>query len=357
MLQRWANGIGSFSPPSCLLRISFSSPEFYLLRRARPRSFVLGMVFQWAFLTRSAYVSLSAVETGPKPRLWKVIWRWVGPQRMKQFSWLVAKDRLLTNGERHHRQMVDSPLCELCQTCPETTLHALRNREIPSLFWKKLVPRSCLLTFFDMELGIWLETNLSMHVNITDDSWDVSFGVGLWRLWKGRNNQIFNGLVPLVDREINGLRHKVNSLQKALDIEEGKQQVGQFGEWLKAMEIGRMGGSSQNSSPSQTHSNLHTQWNHSNPGQMNSTNAEQEMGRSNGGIPLSNHPNDNLSAALVVSSEINTGNFQPVIQGEDHNLSLWVQPVVEENKRIDDNRKRSRGYSTKPNRSGSCDET
>ncbi|CAA0831274.1 Unknown protein, partial [Striga hermonthica] len=122
---------------------------------------------------------------------------------------------------------------------------------------------------------------------------------------------------------------------RAKDIEEGKQMVGQFGEWLKAMEIGRMGGSSQNSSPSQTNSNLHSQGNHSNPGQMNSTNAEQEMGRSNGGIPQSDHPNDILSTALVVSSEINTGNLQPVIQREDHNLSLWVQSEVEEVKRME----------------------
>ncbi|CAA0840055.1 Polynucleotidyl transferase- ribonuclease H-like superfamily protein [Striga hermonthica] len=138
-----------------------------------------------------------------------------GPQRIKQFLWLVAKERLLTNGERHWRHLADNPLCKLCRTPLETTLHVLPDCEFPTQFWNKIIPRSRWATFYGMELGTWLETNLSKKLDLLDENWDVSFGVSLWRLWQGQNNCIFNGLDPLVDRKIYDVRNYVASLKKA----------------------------------------------------------------------------------------------------------------------------------------------
>ncbi|CAA0831554.1 Protein of unknown function (DUF3527 [Striga hermonthica] len=95
------------------------------------------------FTTRSAYSSLTPDVFPVNRRLWKMIWSWVGPQRIHQFLWLAAKDRLLTNSERYRRHLATSPLCELCRSHPETTLHVLRDCEFSTKFWKKVVPRFC----------------------------------------------------------------------------------------------------------------------------------------------------------------------------------------------------------------------
>ncbi|CAA0812518.1 Unknown protein [Striga hermonthica] len=130
--------------------------------------------------------------------------------------------------ERHRRHLADSPICELCQTHPKTTLHGLRDCALSTQFWKKLLPPSRWSVFFSMDLGKWLEANLTNKMDIFDASWDVSFGISVWRLWHGRNNFIFNGIELVVDRKINenikGRHNKNCHWKKRYDNDEDEEE-------------------------------------------------------------------------------------------------------------------------------------
>ncbi|CAA0840623.1 Polynucleotidyl transferase- ribonuclease H-like superfamily protein, partial [Striga hermonthica] len=189
----------SWLQPSDLLRISATLPP---QAGAGQDKIFWGLSSNGQFTTKSAYKSLIPANRDEKRRLWSLIWKWVGPQRIRQFLWLVAMEKLLTNEERHRRHLVDIPLCEICQAQTESILHVLRDCEVSRLFWKKLVPRSKWPEFFDLTLANWLELNLSPRLNIADDNWDCVFGVSLWRLWHGRNNFVFNNTTSSADGKV-----------------------------------------------------------------------------------------------------------------------------------------------------------
>ncbi|CAA0838661.1 Unknown protein [Striga hermonthica] len=72
------------------------------------------------FTTSSAYDYLAGSQLENNGRIWKYIWSWSGPQRIRQFMWLVVKDRLLTNDECFCRHLAESATCVLCGATRET---------------------------------------------------------------------------------------------------------------------------------------------------------------------------------------------------------------------------------------------
>ncbi|CAN1141118.1 hypothetical protein LINPERPRIM_LOCUS25270, partial [Linum perenne] len=61
-----------------------------------------------------AYDILSASHISADPSLWKLVWRWQGPNRVKQFLWLVVQNRLLTNVECMKRHMTNDDRYKHC---------------------------------------------------------------------------------------------------------------------------------------------------------------------------------------------------------------------------------------------------
>ncbi|CAA0829108.1 Unknown protein [Striga hermonthica] len=118
---------GSFAhllPANVLLRIASVMP---------PNPHLTNDAIYWGFsdngrlTTKSAYESLLPLEPKTNRVLWKSIWQWVGPQRIRQFLWLAAQYRLLTNRERTRRPLTSSPTCTLCGWGEESVMHALRD--------------------------------------------------------------------------------------------------------------------------------------------------------------------------------------------------------------------------------------
>ncbi|CAA0826959.1 Unknown protein, partial [Striga hermonthica] len=117
---------------------------------------------------------------------------------------------------------------------------------------------------------------------------------------------------------------------RANDIEEGIQKMGQFGEWLKATETGKTGGSSQNSTPSQTNSNLLQSGNPSNTAHEEEFVAEKSYEETGAELPLIHLPKDNMSVALVVKSSVPETADIPMRQAEDQDIQIgggqdWVE--------------------------------
>ncbi|CAN1179882.1 Aldehyde oxidase 4 [Linum perenne] len=139
------------------------------------------------FRIRSAYTLAAEDEVEPREGVWKTIWRWKGPQRIRQFIWLVAHQRLLTNGERRRRHLTEIGACQVCPEEEETVLHVLRDCPLASATWELLAFPSDNHSFFQTPLLPWIEDF------IRRPELSLLFGVTCWFLWRYRNDRVFNG--------------------------------------------------------------------------------------------------------------------------------------------------------------------
>ncbi|KAL4359627.1 hypothetical protein AHAS_Ahas08G0096300 [Arachis hypogaea] len=143
------------------------------------------------FSIKSAYQNLmeSQITTN---RIFRLVWMWQGPERVKTFLWLVAHNAILTNAERRRRHLTMDGTCPRCQHHDESTIHVLRDCPYATSIWKRLIPPKGINSFFNTNLNDWLSLNLA-----SNSSWACLFGVAVSSLWFFRNKLVFNS--ELVD--------------------------------------------------------------------------------------------------------------------------------------------------------------
>ncbi|KAA3485757.1 reverse transcriptase [Gossypium australe] len=148
------------------------------------------------FTIRSAYRSLKENTWRPNQDIWKTIWKYQGPQRVRLFLWLVANQRILTNSERTRRGFGQSNACSRCGHDVEDIMHVLRDCPTAKDVWTLVVPSEKQSRFFSDSLHNWLSYNLSCHLKLQDKgiTWSCLFGILAWRLWKNRNLFIFQNI-------------------------------------------------------------------------------------------------------------------------------------------------------------------
>ncbi|CAN1810413.1 Putative ribonuclease H protein At1g65750 [Linum perenne] len=88
------------------------------------------------FTIKSAYNLICQTEEIPDSAIWKAIWKWDGPSRIRHFLWLAAKDRLLTNASRKRRGMCQDGSCGTCNIGEEDAAHVLRDCPFAKEVWK-----------------------------------------------------------------------------------------------------------------------------------------------------------------------------------------------------------------------------
>lgn len=89
------------------------------------------------FSLNSAYSLLSSQNDIATNPLFKKVWKWKGPARVRAKIWKIAHSKLLTNEERKNRSMPVEDLCPRCKSYPETLMHTLRDCEEVHDFWSK----------------------------------------------------------------------------------------------------------------------------------------------------------------------------------------------------------------------------
>ncbi|CAL1359363.1 unnamed protein product [Linum trigynum] len=130
-----------------------------------------------------------------QPRIWSHIWKLQVPERVRCFAWLVAHNRISCNEQRVKRHLSSSPFCYRCPLQVETPLHALRDCPPAAYTWSRLVPAERQFSFFSNSLEQWLSSNLKEEDKLGGDiPWNAYFSIGLWNLWKNRNDGAFNGI-------------------------------------------------------------------------------------------------------------------------------------------------------------------
>ncbi|CAN1279411.1 Putative ribonuclease H protein At1g65750 [Linum perenne] len=138
------------------------------------------------FRVRSAYLLAAEEEGDTLDPIWRLIWKWKGPQRIRQFLWLVAHNRLLTNSERRRRHLAEIGSCQVCPGQEESVLHVLRDCPLASATWELLALSSGDQTFFQTPLLPWIERFIRKPEHC------LLFGVTCWWLWRTRNDRVFN---------------------------------------------------------------------------------------------------------------------------------------------------------------------
>ncbi|CAN1809534.1 Putative ribonuclease H protein At1g65750 [Linum perenne] len=146
------------------------------------------------FTLKTAYEILASAGDQTEQDIWRTVWRWAGPSRVRHFLWLVAHDRILSNAERRRRHMADVDDCQRCRTCTEDTLHAVRDCQVAREVWSTFVPPELASHFFSDSLQVWLQKGLR-HVEF-----GLAFGIIIWVLWKARNEAIFENKLATCDQ-------------------------------------------------------------------------------------------------------------------------------------------------------------
>jgi glutamine phosphoribosylpyrophosphate amidotransferase len=75
---------------------------------------------------------MSDVNTSP----WRIIWKLDIPPKLKNFIWVVAHGKLLTNVQRMKRHLTMDDSCFTCQSDKETLAHLFRDCHFSKNVWE-----------------------------------------------------------------------------------------------------------------------------------------------------------------------------------------------------------------------------
>ncbi|CAN1146008.1 Putative ribonuclease H protein At1g65750 [Linum perenne] len=170
-----------FLPQSCVDVIAGMSPP----QQSRgPDDWVWGCEKSGIFTIKSAYNLICRTETTQDSDRWKCVWSWAGPNRIRYFLWLVAKERLLTNTARLRRGLTQDASCPQCTASEESISHILRDCPFAVETWRRVEG-------VDINGGVWQEPYQTwLQVSLRSDA-DLKFGITCWYLWRARNERIF----------------------------------------------------------------------------------------------------------------------------------------------------------------------
>ncbi|CAN1304300.1 Putative ribonuclease H protein At1g65750 [Linum perenne] len=148
-------------------------------------SFLWGMEPNGRFTIKSAYLLIKDINGGGDNSLWKKVWQWEGPEKIKQFMWLVSHGKLITNEERRRRHIATDASCPECRDLCEDCEHVLRRCSLARQVWEAQLP----------EVLVGDNTNASFadwwRVGISNLDSRLQFGIIAWLLWHRRNRLVF----------------------------------------------------------------------------------------------------------------------------------------------------------------------
>ncbi|KAH9673795.1 reverse transcriptase domain-containing protein [Citrus sinensis] len=174
------------------------------------------------FTSKSAYISLNNPISNNDAHIWKLIWHWKGPQRIRIFLWLEMHGRIKTKEELFKRHIQISMDCEYCGQEKKDVIHALRDCVVAKRIWNHLVLGMFKQSFFSLDLRDWLCFNLGKAgINKVVDEWACLFGVAVWKIWFWRNQFIFIHNAPCCTQMVTEIRlwvHDIHFARAGLNV-------------------------------------------------------------------------------------------------------------------------------------------
>ncbi|KAK7243973.1 hypothetical protein RIF29_38788 [Crotalaria pallida] len=111
------------------------------------------------FTIKSSYAAVCGLTEDSNSKVFKQIWSWRGPQRIRLLLWKICNEALLTNEARARRHMAASASCSLCTNHDESILHALRDCGSIKEVWLNFISSSKRNVFYSLSLQDWLLLN------------------------------------------------------------------------------------------------------------------------------------------------------------------------------------------------------
>ncbi|KAK4267638.1 hypothetical protein QN277_024391 [Acacia crassicarpa] len=143
------------------------------------------------FSVKSAYFLIEKPPAQLHSNVFKKIWAWKGVERVRVFLWLAFHNRLPTN-ERRRRWSSGSATCAYCEVGIEDEMHIFRDCYYARQVWLSLIHPRYVTVFFMLPLKDWFALNLAEELGLDRvNPWCLIWGVGIWFLWKWRNNCVF----------------------------------------------------------------------------------------------------------------------------------------------------------------------
>ncbi|KAM1775069.1 hypothetical protein ACFX12_044360 [Malus domestica] len=137
-------------------------------------------------------------STSAKPKncyAWNLIWNLKVPNKIKNFIWRCCNNALVVRRNLELRHMSVDNVCGVCGAVDESETHLFFRCHLSHLFWYS---SSLQLNSLDLAGADFLSTWESFwsRVKGRDHAEEImqEFAFGLWRLWKNRNEVVFNGV-------------------------------------------------------------------------------------------------------------------------------------------------------------------
>lgn len=168
------------------------------------------------FTVKSAYELLTRRQTQECWKGWSKIWRLKVQERTKVFLWVLAHDRIMTNGVRWRRKLAACPNCARCSAEMEDGLHAIRDCSDSREVWNAFVPPVMLVNFFALELQPWILMNLEARSeSLYGGRWPQVMAQICWYVWRWRCLDIFEGQRLSLSYKVEHLRESFSEMEKA----------------------------------------------------------------------------------------------------------------------------------------------
>lgn len=134
--------------------------------------------YNGSFSVRSAYHSLIHVEPPLQQINWKILWKWPGPPKIRNFLWLTAHERIQVRLFLFNKNIASSPSCPFSCGQDESVVHCLRDCAHAAKLWKSLVAPNKAQVFFNSSLPEWIGLNMSSRMGNFSSSGLDWFGLG-----------------------------------------------------------------------------------------------------------------------------------------------------------------------------------
>ncbi|XP_024004501.1 uncharacterized protein LOC112081884 [Eutrema salsugineum] len=138
-------------------------------------------------------------DPGLKSKIWKLP---ILP-KFKHFLWRIASKAISTASRLRTRGILLDPTCQRCGREEETINHLLFECPVSNMVWRLAnLPITCLYRpSLDCEENIRALVDIQSHQGISDHQKILPFWI-LWRIWKSRNNFIFNKQIPNPSKDV-----------------------------------------------------------------------------------------------------------------------------------------------------------
>ena len=167
-------------------------------------------IHKWRFDASGQFTTRSAYEAFFNGTIYfsagKLIWGTWAPRKCKFFLWLVAHNRCWTADRLARRGLPHPEFCPLCDQEEKTINHLLSACVFARQFWHRLLGVFRLQAVTpqpsDVELFLWWQQAGDKISAGALRGFNTLVVLGTWTLWRARNDAVFEGITPSVDRAL-----------------------------------------------------------------------------------------------------------------------------------------------------------